>query len=168
MLEDAAEAMRAGIEEEGLGPEREPVRVELDVDAYVPSDYVPFEAAKIDVHRRIAAARERGELRALADELADRFGPMPQPVANLLDMARARLELAPPGCGPWSSVRGACAPSWSWIPAGRRAQRARPRGDLPVAREDPGPAGSRRGGRPPRALLTLTEGVGAATALAPA
>jgi transcription-repair coupling factor (superfamily II helicase) len=98
MLEDAAESMRAGIEEgEGLGPEREPVRVELDVDAYVPSDYVPFEAAKIDVHRRIAAARERGELRALTDELADRFGPVPQPVTNLLDLQRARLELGAAG-----------------------------------------------------------------------
>jgi transcription-repair coupling factor (superfamily II helicase) len=98
MLEDAAESMRAGIEEgEGLGPEREPVRVELDVDAFVPGDYVPFEAAKIDIHRRIAAARERGELRALADELADRFGPVPQPVANLLDLQRARLELEAAG-----------------------------------------------------------------------
>jgi transcription-repair coupling factor (superfamily II helicase) len=98
MLEDAAEAMRAGVEQgEGLGPEREPVRVEVDVDAYVPGDYVPFEAAKIDIHRRVAAARERGELRALADELADRFGPLPQAVTNLLDLQRARLELGAAG-----------------------------------------------------------------------
>ena len=151
MLEDAAEAMRAGIDEgRGLGPEREPVRVELDVDAYVPSDYVPFEAAKIDVHRRIAAARERGELRALADELADRFGPMPQPVANLLDMARARLELGAAGVRTVEFRAGRPRASPELIPAGRRAQRARPRSDLPVAREDPGRAGSRRGGRPPR------------------
>ncbi len=53
MLEDATEELRQGIEQgDGLGPEREPVRVELDVDAYVPSDYIPFEAAKIEVHRR--------------------------------------------------------------------------------------------------------------------
>src|ERR687896_740843 len=46
MLEDAAEAMREGAAEvEELEP-REPVRIEVDVDAYVPAEYVPFEAAK--------------------------------------------------------------------------------------------------------------------------
>jgi transcription-repair coupling factor (superfamily II helicase) len=98
MLEDATEALRQGIEEgEGLGPEREPVRVELDVDAYVPSEYVPFEAAKIDIHRRVAAARERAELRALRDELADRFGPVPEAVSNLIELQRARIELGAAG-----------------------------------------------------------------------
>nr|MBA2545311.1 transcription-repair coupling factor [Solirubrobacterales bacterium] len=98
MLEDATEALRQGIEEgEGLGPEREPVRVELELDAYVPTEYIPFEAAKIDVHRRIAAARERAELRALRDELSDRFGPVPEPVSNLIELQRARIELGAAG-----------------------------------------------------------------------
>jgi transcription-repair coupling factor (superfamily II helicase) len=96
MLEDAAESLRAG-RGEGPAPERAVVRVEVDVDAYVPADYVPFEAAKIDVHRRIAAAGERGELRALGDELGDRFGPLPEPVRNLLDLQRVRIELAAAG-----------------------------------------------------------------------
>ena len=100
MLEDATEELRQGIEQgEGLGPEREPVRVELDVDAYVPNDYIPFEAAKIEVHRRVAAARERGELRALREELADRFGPLPEPVSNLVELQRARIELGAAGVG---------------------------------------------------------------------
>ena len=98
MLEDATEELRQGIEQgDGLGPEREPVRVELDVDAYVPNDYIPFEAAKIEVHRRVAAARERGELRALREELADRFGPLPEPVSNLIELQRARIELGAAG-----------------------------------------------------------------------
>ncbi len=98
MLEDASEQLRAGIEQgEGLGPEREPVRVELDVDAYVPGEYIPYEAAKIDVHRRVVAAQERSELRALRKELEDRFGPAPEPVANLIDLQRARIELGAVG-----------------------------------------------------------------------
>ena len=52
MLEDAAEELRAGITELPAEP-REPVRIDVDVDAYVPADYIPFEAAKIDVHRRV-------------------------------------------------------------------------------------------------------------------
>src|SRR5919106_2606688 len=98
MLEDAAEELRAGITELPAEP-RQPVRIDVDVDAYVPADYVPFEAAKIDVHRRVAAARQPGALRALREELEDRFGPVPQPVENLLAMQRARIELESAGAG---------------------------------------------------------------------
>jgi transcription-repair coupling factor (superfamily II helicase) len=96
MLDEAAEELRADAAE-GEAPEREPVRVDLDVDAYVPSEYVPFEAAKIDVHRRVAGAREAGELRALRQELRDRFGPLPEPVENLIELQRARIELGGAG-----------------------------------------------------------------------
>jgi transcription-repair coupling factor (superfamily II helicase) len=96
MLEDAAEELRSGIEERPAA-EREPVRVEVEVDAYVPADYVPFEAAKIDLHRRVAAARDRGELRALREELEDRFGPVPEPVANLMELQRVRIEFGAAG-----------------------------------------------------------------------
>jgi transcription-repair coupling factor (superfamily II helicase) len=68
-----------------------PVRLDAAVDAYVPADYVPLEAVKIDLHRRIALAAERAELRELDAELADRFGPVPEPVGNLLVLQEARL-----------------------------------------------------------------------------
>jgi transcription-repair coupling factor (superfamily II helicase) len=90
LLDEAVEAMRA---EEGAEPAEAHVRLDVDVDAYLPADYIPFEAAKIDVHRRVAGARETGELRALRDELRDRFGPVPEPVGNLLELQRARIEL---------------------------------------------------------------------------
>jgi transcription-repair coupling factor (superfamily II helicase) len=97
MLEDAAEAMREGAAEvEELEP-REPVRIEVDVDAYIPAEYVPFEAAKIDIHRRVAAARDPRELRALREEVEDRFGPLPDPVTNLIDLQRARIALGDAG-----------------------------------------------------------------------
>ena len=87
----AAEAARGEGGEEREEPE--PVRLDVPVDAYLPASYVPFEAAKIDVHRRIVAAREPGQLRAIRDELADRFGPLPDPAENLLKLQRARIEL---------------------------------------------------------------------------
>jgi transcription-repair coupling factor (superfamily II helicase) len=80
--------------EDGAGEEApEPVRLDVPVDAYLPATFVPFEAAKIDVHRRIVAAREPGQLRAIADELCDRFGPLPPQAENLLKLQRARIEL---------------------------------------------------------------------------
>jgi transcription-repair coupling factor (superfamily II helicase) len=71
----------------------EPVRLDVGVDAYLPASYIPFEAAKIDIHRRIAAARRPGELRLVADEMSDRFGPLPEEVENLLVLQRSRIEL---------------------------------------------------------------------------
>ncbi len=87
------EAVAAASESEDGEEAPEPVRLDVPVDAYLPAAYVPFEAAKIDVHRRIVAAREPGHLRAIADELVDRFGPLPPQVENLLKLQRARIEL---------------------------------------------------------------------------
>ncbi|MGH2952048.1 MAG: transcription-repair coupling factor, partial [Solirubrobacterales bacterium] len=88
LLDEAVAQLRAA--GDGERAAETPVRLDVDVDAYLPPDYIPFEAAKIDVHRRIAGARAPGELRALRDELRDRFGAVPEPVANLLALQRAR------------------------------------------------------------------------------
>jgi transcription-repair coupling factor (superfamily II helicase) len=95
MLDDAVQARG----EDGAEPEEllEPVRLDVPVDAYVPADYVPYEIAKIDVHRRIAAAREPEELGVLEEELEDRFGPVPPPVRNLLKLQEARIKLGKAG-----------------------------------------------------------------------
>jgi transcription-repair coupling factor (superfamily II helicase) len=73
-------------------PERE-VRVEIPVSAYIPSEYVPFEAAKIDLHRRIAAASDHEAVSRLRSELVDRFGEVPPPVEALLQVQEIRLKL---------------------------------------------------------------------------
>ena len=79
------------------GDEGEPVRLDVNVDAYVPADYIPYEQAKIDVHRRIAGARDVAELMRLRDELEDRFGPLPQPITNLVLLQQARIKLGRAG-----------------------------------------------------------------------
>ena len=77
MLDEAV--ARLGAEQEGEELP-EPVRLDVNVDAYVPADYIPYEEAKIDVHRRIAGARDVADLELLRDELEDRFGPPPVPL----------------------------------------------------------------------------------------
>jgi transcription-repair coupling factor (superfamily II helicase) len=75
----------------------EPVRLDVNVDAYVPADYIPYEQAKVDVHRRIAGAREVAELVELRHELEDRFGEPPEPLENLLTLQQARIKLGRAG-----------------------------------------------------------------------
>ena len=94
MLDEAVR--EAGPEEEGEALP-EPVRLDVKVDAYVPPDYVPYEQAKIEIHRRVAGALEVADVERLREELEDRFGPVPEPLANLLALQRARIKLGQAG-----------------------------------------------------------------------
>ena len=93
MLDDAVNALAADSSEEAP----EPVRLDVPIDAYVPGDYVPYEAAKIEIHRRVAGAREIADLIVLREELADRFGPVPEALDNLIRVQDARIKLGRAG-----------------------------------------------------------------------
>jgi transcription-repair coupling factor (superfamily II helicase) len=95
MLDEAVAAAADG--DGATDQEWEPVRLDVNVDAYVPADYIGYEQAKVDVHRRIAAAREVSELAELRTELEDRFGPLPEPLSNLVDLQQARIKLGQAG-----------------------------------------------------------------------
>jgi len=96
MLDEAVRAAAPAGGEDG-GEETEPVRLDVNVDAYVPADYVPYEQAKIEVHRRVASAVDLAELELLREELVDRFGPPPEPLENLLALQRARIKFGRAG-----------------------------------------------------------------------
>jgi transcription-repair coupling factor (superfamily II helicase) len=96
MLDEAVRhaGLVAGEQEDELP---EPVRLDVNVNAYIPPDYVPYEQAKIDIHRRIASAVEVAEVERLREELEDRFGPVPEPLGNLLALQRARIKFGQAG-----------------------------------------------------------------------
>ncbi len=93
MLDEAVAALAGSAADEAP----EPVRMDVPVDAYVPGDYVPYEAAKIEIHRRVAGAREIADLIVLREELADRFGPLPDALENLIKLQDARIKLGRAG-----------------------------------------------------------------------
>ena len=93
MLDEAVAALEGSAADEAP----EPVRMDVPVDAYVPGDYVPYEAAKIEIHRRVAGAREIADLIVLREELTDRFGPLPDALENLIKLQDARIKLGRAG-----------------------------------------------------------------------
>ena len=90
-LEMLNEAVLRGQGEEP--PERE-VRVDIAVSAYIPTEYVPLETAKIDLHRRIALAATLDEIATVRDEIEDRFGPVPAGRRGPADGAARAREAA--------------------------------------------------------------------------
>jgi transcription-repair coupling factor (superfamily II helicase) len=94
MLDEAVRAAEPVQDGEALP---EPVRLDVSVDAFVPADYIPYEQAKIEVHRRLAGALEVAEVERLREELEDRFGELPEPLENLLALQRARIKFGEAG-----------------------------------------------------------------------
>jgi transcription-repair coupling factor (superfamily II helicase) len=92
--EPLAAAAQAGDGDDEGG---EPVRLDVNVDAYVPAEYIGYEQAKIEVHRRVVSAAEVADVEQLREELEDRFGPVPEPLENLLALQRARIKFGQAG-----------------------------------------------------------------------
>ena len=65
-------------------------RVELPLPARIPESYIPHLPVRLAVYQRLARTKDRLEIPELREELRDRFGPLPQDVENLLQVASLR------------------------------------------------------------------------------
>ena len=90
MLEDAILAAKA--EARGLKAPEDPSSPTISVDApvMIPEDYVPDLALRMALYRRAADLKDKAETEALAAEMIDRFGPLPEAAQNLLKIVEAR------------------------------------------------------------------------------
>ena len=73
-------------------------RVDLHVNAYLPETYVQGEPQRIEIYKRIALLRTEGDQQELFLDLVDRFGEPPEPVVNLIHIARLRALANALGC----------------------------------------------------------------------
>ncbi len=65
--------------------------VDLPLSAHIPKDYVEDEDARVSLYYRLTRMQRLEQVDDMRKELADRFGPLPAPVANLLFVVEARL-----------------------------------------------------------------------------
>ncbi len=88
MMEDAVREVRG----ETLTAEVEP-EIQLGIPAYIPESYVEDVNQRLILYKRLAAARRDDELATIADEMQDRFGPLPPLVDTLLRVMDLRRSL---------------------------------------------------------------------------
>lgn len=67
-------------------------QVDIDVDYYIPETYIPDAGTKMRFYRRLLLAREQEEIDDIQEEMLDRFGTLPAPVENFLQIARLRIR----------------------------------------------------------------------------
>ena len=77
--------------------ERPAMTIDLPIDAHIPVQYIEHERLRLEAYRKMADAADGAALDAVAEELADRYGNLPEPVENLLAVARLRCELRSTG-----------------------------------------------------------------------
>jgi transcription-repair coupling factor (superfamily II helicase) len=66
--------------------------VDLGFATYIPKNYIPINRLRMDVYRKIAVARSDVDLEQIRSELADVYGPVPDEVGLLLDLAELRIK----------------------------------------------------------------------------
>jgi hypothetical protein len=89
MLKEAVDSLRG--EETEVRPQ---CTIEAPYDCFVPDTYVQDPDERMLIYKRLARASEPDDVEGIEHELADRFGPAPDPVRNLLDLTRVKLEAA--------------------------------------------------------------------------
>jgi transcription-repair coupling factor (superfamily II helicase) len=89
MLEDAVKRLRdEGPEEEDWVPE-----INIPLNAYIPDRYVGDETNKLLTYKRLSKIKDEAELADMEAEIQDRYGPIPEPLRNLLSIIRLRIFL---------------------------------------------------------------------------
>jgi len=66
------------------------IKIELPVDAHLPHAYIPGERLRLEAYKKLAAVLDEAAVVEIEAELRDRYGPPPEPVLNLFEVARLR------------------------------------------------------------------------------
>ena len=74
-----------------LNPLSDGIQLNLPIPAYVPEGYLPEEKLRLRLYRRLAGITTLADIEEMSKELRDRFGDMPEPVANLLYQLKLKI-----------------------------------------------------------------------------
>ncbi|THF66196.1 transcription-repair coupling factor [Pseudothauera nasutitermitis] len=97
MLKRAVKDLQAGKEPDLSQPLEVVSEINLHIPALLPSDYCPDVQERLTLYKRLANCENEEDLRALQEELIDRFGELPPQTQALLETHRLRLVVHPYG-----------------------------------------------------------------------
>ena len=92
LLDRAVQSLKSGKEPALEQPLEQSTDVDLHIPALLPEDYLPDVHTRLVLYKRIASAKGAEALRELQVEMIDRFGLIPEPARNLLEVARLRQQ----------------------------------------------------------------------------
>ncbi|MCQ2609914.1 MAG: hypothetical protein MJ151_03905 [Lachnospiraceae bacterium] len=66
--------------------------VDVDINAFIPKNYIGSDESKLDIYRKISKAEKDIEFKEIEDELKDRFGKAPIEITNLINIAKLKIK----------------------------------------------------------------------------
>ena len=79
-------------EMQGIKTEKEiDVQIDLNVTCYIPDEYIPDSAQKIEIYQDIALCKNEEDIQNVIDEMIDRFGNIPNQIENLINISRIKM-----------------------------------------------------------------------------
>jgi len=82
---------------EARADEETEMTVDINVSAYIDDEYINAENQKIEMYKKIASIQDEQDVLDVEDELIDRYGDLPKPVKNLIQVAH--LKILSKACG---------------------------------------------------------------------
>jgi transcription-repair coupling factor (superfamily II helicase) len=101
ILEEAVAELRGQPIRSEFDPE-----IAVDVPAFLPDDYIPDTGQRLDFYRRLAQARDEGEVRETLAELEDRYGPLPDEARLLGEVMSDKTLVRRTGARAWELTAG--------------------------------------------------------------
>jgi len=86
LLEEAVAELQGG-----PASARGEVELRLGLDLQLPGEYIAEPALRLSFYKRLATCEDDAAVAELADEVRDRFGPLPVQLETLLDVQRLRI-----------------------------------------------------------------------------
>ncbi len=96
-------------------PEPAEITLELPLAAHLPADYVERDDLRLDAYRRLAGVQSQADVDDIQAEWEDRFGPVPDPAANLLAIARLRAECVRTGVEEIAVTKASALAGPGWV-----------------------------------------------------
>lgn len=86
-----------------VAPGQTELRLEIPVDARIPSDYIDSERLRLEMYQKLSGAAApmagEGAIDDLVEEMKDRYGELPQAVSTLVEVTRLRRRAMASGLG---------------------------------------------------------------------
>jgi transcription-repair coupling factor (superfamily II helicase) len=89
LLEQAIRELKGEEVAERVTPE-----IRLPIEASIPAGYICNDNQRLSVYKRLSLLEDEGEVEEIAVELQDRYGPLPPPLLNLLEVIRLKIWLS--------------------------------------------------------------------------
>ena len=92
----------------------EDINIDLYSKSYIPENYLPAHFLRLSFYKNLSMSSSLDDIKEIIFHLLDRFGPIPEPLMNLIDEYKLRLKAADAGVE--SIVNNRCGTLISILP----------------------------------------------------